>query len=84
MSISKTLPHGRSKNASPQNQGRGHEKGERTREEEGAAMSVQIEKEAPDFEAEAYDQGRVRKIRLSDYRGRWVLLFFYPADFSIV
>ena len=47
-------------------------------------MSVQIEKEAPDFEAEAYDQGLVRKIRLSDYRGRWVLLFFYPADFSIV
>ena len=47
-------------------------------------MGVQIEKKAPDFEAEAYEQGRLRKIRLSDYRGRWVLLFFYPADFSRV
>ena len=45
-------------------------------------MIIQIEKEAPDFEAEAYDQGGVRRIRLSDYRGGWVLLFFYPADFS--
>jgi len=47
-------------------------------------MSIQIDKHAPDFQAEAYDQGRVRKIRLSDYLGMWVLLFFYPADFSRV
>ena len=26
----------------------------------------------------------VRKVRLADYRGRWVMLFFYPADFSTV
>jgi len=39
---------------------------------------------APDFRAEAYDNGSIRKISLQDYRGQWVLLFFYPADFTCV
>jgi peroxiredoxin (alkyl hydroperoxide reductase subunit C) len=47
-------------------------------------MSLQIGKEAPDFSADAYHQGRVRKIKLSDHRGKWLLLFFYPADFTSV
>jgi len=47
-------------------------------------MSVRIGKETPDFTAEAYHQGTVAQIRLSDFRGQWVLLFFYPADFSSV
>ncbi len=47
-------------------------------------MSVQIGKETPDFTAEAYHQGKVTKIRLSDFRGQWVLLFFYTADFSLI
>ena len=47
-------------------------------------MGIQIEKEAPDFTADAYQQGQVRRIRLSDHRGGWVLLFFYPGDFTSV
>jgi len=47
-------------------------------------MCIQIEKEAPDFTADAYHQGQVRKIRISEYRGEWVLLFFYPGDFTSV
>ena len=47
-------------------------------------MTVKIGKEAPDFTSEAYHHGAVKNIRLSDYRGQWVLLFFYPADFSTV
>ncbi|VBB44831.1 Putative peroxiredoxin in rubredoxin operon (fragment) [uncultured Desulfatiglans sp.] len=39
---------------------------------------------APDFEASAYDKGSVTKIVLGDYRGQWVVLFFYPADFTCV
>ena len=50
----------------------------------GARMNIQIGREAPDFTAEAYYQGDVRKISRSDYTGMWVLLFFYPADFSTV
>ena len=47
-------------------------------------MSVQIGEEAPDFAANAYHRGRTQEIRLSDYRGKWVLLFFYPRDFTLV
>jgi peroxiredoxin (alkyl hydroperoxide reductase subunit C) len=47
-------------------------------------MSVSVGKDAPDFAAKAYHQGSIRKIRLIDYRGRWVILFFYPADFTYV
>jgi peroxiredoxin (alkyl hydroperoxide reductase subunit C) len=47
-------------------------------------MSVTLGKQAPDFTADAFDQGRTRKARLDDYRSRWVVLFFYPADFSTV
>lgn len=40
---------------------------------------------APDFEAEAYyPNGEVKKIRLSDFKGKWVVLLFYPADFTFV
>ena len=47
-------------------------------------MTVQIGKPAPDFSAEAYHQGSTIMICLSDYRGKWVVLFFYPADFTYV
>ncbi|MBM4388811.1 MAG: redoxin domain-containing protein [Deltaproteobacteria bacterium] len=47
-------------------------------------MSVTLGKQAPDFTADAFDRGEVRKLSLADYRGRWVMLFFYPADFSTV
>ncbi len=41
---------------------------------------------APDFEANAYDPktGELKTVKLSDYRGKWVILFFYPADFTFV
>ena len=39
---------------------------------------------APDFEAIAYAGGDFKNIKLSDYRGKWVILFFYPADFTFV
>ena len=47
-------------------------------------MTVQIGKQTPDFSAEAYHQGKIRTIHLADYRGNWVVLFFYPADFTYV
>lgn len=42
-------------------------------------------KEAPDFEATAYVQGKgFQNIKLSDYKGQWVVLCFYPGDFTFV
>ena len=47
-------------------------------------MTIQIDKKAPDFAADAYHLDSITRITLSDYRGRWVLLLFYPADFTSV
>jgi hypothetical protein len=42
-------------------------------------------KEAPDFEATAYITGEgFKNVTLSDYRGQWVVLCFYPGDFTFV
>lgn len=39
---------------------------------------------APRFIAEAYHEGQIKKVSLKDYRGKWVIVFFYPADFTFV
>jgi alkyl hydroperoxide reductase subunit AhpC len=36
------------------------------------------------FTAEAYHEGDVKKISLDDYKGKWKVVFFYPADFTFV
>lgn len=45
---------------------------------------VQVGDKAPDFEAPAYQQGKFFQVRLSDYIGKWVMLHFYPGDFTFV
>jgi peroxiredoxin len=37
-----------------------------------------------DFECDAYYDERIKKIRLSSYEGKWVVLLFYPGDFTFV
>lgn len=39
---------------------------------------------APDFLAPAYVDGQSRFLRLSDFRGEWVILHFYIGDFTYV
>jgi alkyl hydroperoxide reductase subunit AhpC len=41
---------------------------------------------APLFKAEAYDHGekKIKEVSLESYRGKWVILFFYPSDFTFV
>lgn len=39
---------------------------------------------APDFEAPAYHDGQFTSVKLSDYLGKWVLICFYPGDFTFV
>ena len=43
-----------------------------------------VDKPAPDFEGTAYFEGKVTKIKLSDFKGKWVLVCFYPGDFTYV
>ena len=38
----------------------------------------------PDMTLEVYQNEATKKIKLSDYRGAWLVLFFYPADFTFV
>jgi hypothetical protein len=43
-----------------------------------------VGKPAPDFEATAYYKDGFTKVKLSDYAGKWVVLCFYPGDFTFV
>jgi alkyl hydroperoxide reductase subunit AhpC len=48
-------------------------------------MAVTLESEAPDFALDALmPDGSTQRLTLRSLRGRWVVLFFYPADFSFV
>ncbi len=48
-------------------------------------MFVRVGQEAPDFEANAFVAGKgFQPIKLSDYKGKWVVLCFYPGDFTFV
>jgi peroxiredoxin (alkyl hydroperoxide reductase subunit C) len=47
-------------------------------------VRAQVGQEAPDFEATAYFEGNFKNIKLSDYKGQWVALCFYPGDFTFV
>jgi len=55
-----------------------------TQSKEENKMNVMVGKEAPDFEAAAYHEGGFKNVRLSEFRGKWVFLCFYPGDFTFV
>ena len=43
-----------------------------------------VQKQAPDFKGKAVEGHEFRDISLSTYKGKWVVLFFYPLDFTFV
>lgn len=46
---------------------------------------VQVGQPVPDFEFEVLRGDKVEKVRFGDYKGKqWIILFFYPADFTFV
>ncbi len=45
---------------------------------------IQVGKKAPDFAAPGYQKGAFININLSEHLGKWVLLCFYPGDFTFV
>lgn len=39
---------------------------------------------APEFTLNAFHEGEIKKVSLKDYKGKWVVLVFYPADFTFI
>ena len=51
---------------------------------ETTMLTAKVGTKAPDFEAPAYYKGDFTSVKLSDFLGKWVLLCFYPGDFTFV
>jgi peroxiredoxin (alkyl hydroperoxide reductase subunit C) len=47
-------------------------------------MTAQVGQKAPDFAAPAYYKGEFTSVKLSDFLGKWVMVCFYPGDFTFV
>jgi len=47
-------------------------------------MTARVGQKAPDFTAPAYYRGSFGPVKLSDFAGKWILLCFYPGDFTFV
>jgi len=45
-------------------------------------MTVQVNSPAPAFELSGVLGKQFQEVKLSDYTGKWVVLFFYPLDFT--
>ena len=53
-------------------------------EREKEMDTVKVGSKAPDFQAPAYYKGSFTNVKLSDFLGKWILLCFYPGDFTFV
>jgi peroxiredoxin (alkyl hydroperoxide reductase subunit C) len=53
-------------------------------QEEVPGMIARVGQPAPDFEAMAFVGDGFKPIKLSDYAGHWVVVCFYPGDFTFV
>jgi hypothetical protein len=51
---------------------------------EKSMVMAKVGGKAPDFEAPAYHKGKFITVKLSDYAGKWVLICFYPGDYTFV
>lgn len=43
-------------------------------------MAAQIQKPAPEFKGLAVVDGDFKEVKLSDFKGKYLVLFFYPLD----
>jgi len=60
------------------------EKTEEQHPEKEARAMIHVGKKAPDFVAPAYYEGKFVNVKLSEYLNKWVILCFYPGDFTFV
>ena len=53
--------------------------------DENIVLKPTVGKAAPDFsDLQAYHGGDFKKVSISDYKGKWFVLFFYPRDFTFI
>ncbi|MEK6899697.1 MAG: redoxin domain-containing protein [Nanoarchaeota archaeon] len=45
---------------------------------------LEINRPAPKFEAKAFQDDQIKTVKLDSYKGKWVALVFYPADFTFI
>lgn len=45
---------------------------------------ITINQKIPEFQGKAYHKDEEHRIKLSDYEGKWLVMIFYPADFTFV
>lgn len=45
---------------------------------------IRVGQKAPDFTAPSFHEGKFGSVKLSDYLGKWVVLCFYPGDYTFV
>ena len=50
----------------------------------GNLFQAQVQKPAPNFTAQAVVNGQFKEVSLSDYKGKYVVVYFYPLDFTFV
>lgn len=53
-------------------------------EKERMKPMIKVGKPAPDFTAPAFMNGKFSNVTLSEFKGQWVTLCFYPGDFTFV
>ena len=55
-----------------------------SRKKEEEMGKILVGKNAPDFQAPGFHKGEIKAFKLSDYLGKWVLICFYPGDYTFV
>jgi peroxiredoxin (alkyl hydroperoxide reductase subunit C) len=45
---------------------------------------IKIGQKIPDLELDVFHNEEIKKVNLADYRGQWLVMIFYPADFTFV
>jgi hypothetical protein len=53
-------------------------------EKKEVTAMIKVGKKAPDFISPAYHKGKFISVKLSEYLKKWVVLCFYPGDFTFV
>jgi peroxiredoxin (alkyl hydroperoxide reductase subunit C) len=63
---------------------KGKKESQETQTDKEVSSMIMVGKKVPDFSAPAYHKGKFVNVKLSEFLGKWVLLCFYPGDFTFV